>query len=335
MAKMIIIGAGFMGQTHGSAYKQLDGAEVVAVVDKVAEKGQKLADELGARYYKDIDECLDKEDTDCVDVCLPTFLNLEMTKKAAEAGKNVFCEKPIALSLEEADKMIEAVEKNNVKGMVGHVVRFWPEYVKVKELVDSGKLGEPLYGFAERLAVTPDWYENNWGLSEKNSGGVPLNLVVHDMDYLIWLFGKPSIVTAQGVFKPELGGIVHISTNIEFESGKSGLAEGGWHFGGEFPFTMVLRVICEKATVDWVFRAGKNIEERAQKSLVYVYENSGKTYTLDVDQSDPYYLECKYFVDCINSGRPIENATFKDGRQAIELALAAKKSAEDKTIIRL
>ncbi len=335
MAKISIIGAGFMGQTHGSAYKEIEGAEVVAVVDTVAEKGQKLADELGAKYYEDVDQCLQKEDMDCVDICLPTKLNLSMTKKAAEAGKHILCEKPISLSLDEADKMIEIVKKNQVKGMVGHVLRFWPEYVKAKELVDSGKLGEPLFGFGERLAVTPDWYENNWGLHEENSGGVPLNLVIHDMDYLIWVFGKPSRVSAQGVVKPEMGGIVHISTNIEFENGKSGLAEGGWAFGGEFPFTMLLRIVCEKATIDWLFRAGKNIEQRAQKSMAYVYENSGKSYPLKVDQKDPYFIECQYFVDCINNDRPIENATFEDGRRAVELALAAKKSVYDKSIIKL
>ena len=98
---------------------------------------------------------------------------------------------------------------------------------------------------------------------------------------------------------------------------------------------MVLRVICEKGTIDWLFRAGKNIEQRAQKSMVYVYENSGNTYTLDVEQKDPYFLECKYFVDCINNDRPIENATFEDGRAAVELALAAKRSVYEKKIIKL
>ncbi|MDZ7838482.1 MAG: Gfo/Idh/MocA family oxidoreductase [Actinomycetota bacterium] len=326
MAKIIILGAGFMGQTHANAYKDIEGAEIVAIVDKNAEKGKKLAQEYGAKFYEDVDECLQKEDSDCVDVCLPTFLHLEMTQKAADAGKNVLCEKPIALSLEQADKMIEAINKNKVKGMIGHVLRFWPEYVKVKELVDSGELGQSLYGFCQRLAVTPDWYENDWGLSEKNSGGVPLDLSIHDLDYLIWLMGEPSIVKAQGVFNPKMGGIVNIATNIEFKNGKSGFAEGGWAYGGEFPFTMVLRVLCEKGTIDWLFRAGKNIEQRGQKSLVNVYENSGKTYTLDVEDTDAYSLECKYFVECINNNRPIENATFEDGRKAIELALAAKKS---------
>lgn len=335
MAKIILLGAGFMGQTHAAAYKEIEGAEIVAVVDKVAEKGKKLAEECGAAYYDDFDRCLAEVDSDCVDICLPTFLHLDTTQKAAQAKKHILCEKPIALSLEQADKMIEAINGNKVKGMVGHVLRFWPEYVKVKELVESGKLGQPLYGFCQRLAVTPDWYENNWGLSEQNSGGVPLDLSIHDLDYLIWLFGDPEIVKAQGVFDPNKGGIVNVATNIEFKNGKAGFAEGGWAYGGEFPFTMVLRVLCEQGTVDWIFRAGKNIEQRDQKSMVNVYENSGKTYSLDVEEKDPYFLECKYFVERINNDLPIDNATFEDGRKAIKLALAAKKSINEKSVVKL
>ncbi len=333
MAKIGILGAGFMGQTHAKAYKEIDGAEIVAVIDTVEKKGTSLAKEYNAQYYSDIDECLKAEDIDCVDICLPTFLHLAMVKKAAAAGKHVLCEKPIALSIEEADEMIAAVNKHNVKGMVGHVLRFWPEYIKARELMNSGKLGKPLHAFCERLAVCPDWYENNWGLSEKNSGGVPLDLSIHDLDYLLWLFGEPKQVKAQGVVNPDLGGIVHISTCVDFKNGKSGFAEGGWAFGGEFPFTMVLRILCEKGTIDWIFRAGKNIEERAQKAGVMIYENSGNTYTLDVVEQDPYYLECEYFVDCINNNKPIENATFEDGKRAIELALAAKKSIKENSVV--
>jgi len=146
MVNIAIVGAGFIGKIHSDSYKQINNARVVAVVDKVKDKGSKLADEHGASYYSDINECLEKEDIDNVDICVPTFLHAELAIRAADAGKNVFCEKPMALSLDEADRMIEAVERNGVKGMVGHVIRFWPEYIKAKEIVDSGKLGKPLYG---------------------------------------------------------------------------------------------------------------------------------------------------------------------------------------------
>jgi len=333
MIKVAIVGAGFIGNVHANSYNQIDNADVIAIVDSVEEKGKKLAKQFNANFYTDIDGLLKREDIDSVDICTPTFMHADMVKKVASAGKHVFCEKPIALSLKEADDMIETARKNNVKAMSGHVIRFWPEYVKAKEIVDSGQLGEPLHAFCERLAVTPDWHEGNWGFNEKYSGGASVDLHIHDLDYLIWLFGKPALVKAQGVYNEKLGGLVHIATNIEFENGKSGLAEGGWGFSGSFPFTMVLRILCEKGSIEWTFRAGKNIEERSQKANLIVYKSDGSIDEPKVEQEDGYLLECKYFIDCLEDNKDIEIATLEDGRNALELALAATKSAkEGKTI---
>ena len=335
MVKVAIIGAGFIGEIHANSYKQIKNANVVAVVDKVERKGIKLAEKIGTSFYEDLNDLFENQEVDCIDICTPTFLHADMAVRAAEAGKNVFCEKPLALSLKEADRIIEALKKNKVKAMVGHVIRFWPEYVKAKEIVSSGQLGEPLYVFCERLAITPDWQEGNWVTNEKYSGGVSVDLHIHDLDYLIWLFGKPILVKAQGVYDKKLSSLVHIATTIEFENGKSALAEGGWAFKGSFPFTMILRILCEKGTIEWVFRAGKNIEKREQKADLIVYENNGSIYNLEVDQTDAYLLECKYFIDCIDNNRPVKRATCEDGRLALELALAATKSAKEKTLIKL
>ena len=333
MIKVAIVGAGFIGNVHANNYNQIGNADVVAIVDSVEEKGKKLAKQFNANFYTDIDDLLKRENIDSVDICTPTFLHTEMAIKAANAGKNVFCEKPLALSLEDAGRIIEAVKKNKVKAMVGHVIRFWPEYAKAKEIVGSGQLGEPLHAFCERLAVTPDWHEGNWGFNEKYSGGASIDLHIHDLDYLIWLFGKPSLIKAQGVYNEKLGGLVHIATNIEFANGKSGLAEGGWGFSGSFPFTMVLRILCEKGSIEWIFRAGKNIEERSQKANLTVYKSDGSIDEPKVEQEDGYLLECKYFIDCLENNKDIEIATLEDGRNALELALAATKSAkEGKTI---
>jgi len=333
MKKVAIVGAVFIGETHANSYRQIDNADIVAIVDNVEEKGKKFAEKFGATFYENLDDLIERENVDSIDICTPTFLHPEMAIKAANAGKNVFCEKPLALSLEETDRIIEAVKKNNVKAMVGHVMRFWPEYAKAKEIVDSGQLGEPLHAFCERLAVTPDWHEGNWGSNEKYSGGASVDVHIHDLDYLIWLFGKPALVKAQGVYNEKLGGLVHIATNIEFENGKSGLAEGGWGFSGSFPFTMVLRILCEKGSIEWIFRAGKNIEERSQKANLIVYKSDGSIDEPKVEQEDGYLLECKYFIDCLENNKDIEIATLEDGRNALELALAATKSAkEGKTI---
>ena len=149
MVNIAIVGAGFIGKVHSESYKKIDDANVVAIIDKEESNGIKLANDHCANYYSDISECFKKEEIDNVDIYVPTFLHADLVKKAANTGKNVFCEKPIALTLKEACQMINVIEKNKVKGMVGHVVRFWPEYIKVRELIKSEQLGKPLYVYCE------------------------------------------------------------------------------------------------------------------------------------------------------------------------------------------
>jgi len=338
MVKVALIGAGFIAQAHANAYKQINNADIVAVADKIEKTGVKFAKEYNAKYYKDSSDIFKDNNVDLADICVPTFLHEEMVLKAAKAKKHIFCEKPLTLSIKSAQNMIKAVRDSGVKAMVGHVLRFWPEYVKVKDYIDSNVLGKPLHAFCQRLAVTPDWHQDNWGASEKLGGGAALDLHIHDLDYLTWLFGKPSVVMAQGIFDPvkkESSGLVHIITAIEFKNKVSAVAEGGWEFKGEFPFTMALRILCEKGTIDWVFRAGKNIEERSQVSEITVYKNDGSIEILEPEKIDAFHAELNYFIDCIENNKQVEIATFEDGKSSLELALAAIKSAKTLKVIRM
>lgn len=335
MVKVAIVGAGFIGAIHLDAYMKLDNAEVVAVADCNEEKGQEAAKQVGANYYREIEGILEKEDPDVIDICTPTFMHPDMVKKAAVAGKHIFCEKPLALSLKEADEMIAEVKKGKVKSMVGHVLRFWPQYVEAKRIVESGMLGKAYYAFCERLCVTPAWSWKGWMTNEKLSKGAPIDMQIHDLDYLIWIFGPPKSVKAQGVYSKELHSYMHVGTNIEFKSGQCGLTEAGYGFKGEFPFTMVLRILCEGGTVEWIYRAGKTIGERDGEFEPTVYLSDGSTYIPDYEKSDPYYRECKYFIDCIDNDEEITQATFEQGRAALELALASLESTQKGTVVRI
>jgi predicted dehydrogenase len=335
MAKVALIGAGFIGSVHANAYKSIGGAQVVAVADVVEQKGKKLAEDLGATYYSDLAGVLKGEEVDIVDICAPTYMHIGMVKEAAHAGKHILCEKPLALSLKEADEMIAVVKKAGVKSMVGQVLRFWPEYIKAKEITESGELGKPYHAFCERLCISPTWTWQDWMLDAKLSGGSPVDLHIHDLDFLIWLFGKPRLVKAQGVYDEKRGSYIHMGTNIEFEGGQSALAEAGCGFSGDFPFTMVLRILFERGTIDWVFRAGKNIEQRGKEFALQVYRAEGGVETPDVEKADPYTLELKYFVECIDRGEEVTRASFEDGRRALELALASIQSAKSGKVVKI
>ena len=335
MVKIGIIGAGFMGGIHLNACKMIENAEVVAIVDSDEERGKELAKKVGANCYSDAGGMLKEEDVDAVIVCTPTFLHTEIVKEAAEAGKHIFCEKPLALSLKEAETMLKVVQKNNVKAMVGHVLRFWPDYVEAKRIVDSGELGKACHAFCERLCVTPAWPWKGWMVDERYSKGAPVDMHIHDLDYLIWLFGKPKLVKSQGVYSKKLNSYMHIGTTVEFKSGQCGLAEAGYGFKGKFPFTMVLRILCEEGCIDWTYRMGETIEERGQEFALTVYKADGTIYIPEFEKADPYYMECKYFIECIENGKEIKMATFEQGYTALNLALATLESTKKGTAVKL
>jgi UDP-N-acetylglucosamine 3-dehydrogenase len=333
MINIGLIGAGYIGGVHSEAIKKINNAKITAVTDIIEERGRKLANSLNARYFKNTEDMLAGDDINAVFICTPDYTHVDIFKKAANAKKDIFCEKPLALSVKEVDQMMESIKKNKIRVMVGHVLRFWPEYVKAKEIVDSGIIGKPLSVFCERLVAFPKWTE--WYGKEEFSKGAALNLQIHDLDYLIFLLGTPRSVFSQGVYKPDLGGWSHMNTVLDFNDNVKGLVDDGWTVKGKFPFTMVLRIICEKGSIDWIFRAGENLEERAQQSPITLYKSDGSAEVLEVSKEDPYFLEAKYFIDCLEEGRDINNATLEDGKKSLELALASIESAKTNRVVQL
>ena len=171
MIKAAIMGAGFMGKMHAEVYRNLSKARLVAIADIDLEKAQLLADKYGTTAYSGLEELLNQEDIDAVDICLPTFLHKEYVIKAARLGKDILCEKPLALRVEDAEEMIGEAKKAKAKLMIAQVIRFWPEYVKLKKIYESGELGRLLSITLTRLASTPTYAWDNWLTDTQRSGG--------------------------------------------------------------------------------------------------------------------------------------------------------------------
>ncbi|MCL5073111.1 MAG: Gfo/Idh/MocA family oxidoreductase [Actinobacteria bacterium] len=338
MIKVAIIGAGYIGGVHANACSKLKNAKVVALADKDFGKAKMMAKNLNAEPYNDFDKLLSNEDIDVVAICTPTFLHREMVEKSAKARKHIFCEKPVALTIDETKQMIKAIKKYNVKSMVGHVLRFWPEYVMAKDIIMDGTIGKPIHIFCERLGVIPDWAENGWNKREDLGGGAALDLQIHDLDYMIFLLGEPLFVSSQGIYNENLGGWAHMSSLIKFKSGQNGCVNAGWSVQGKFPFTMLLRIICENGTIEWISRAGENIAEtldgKAQKSVIKIYKSNGEIITAKSKEIDPFYAQWDYFINCVEKNKEIDNSTFEDGKKSLELALATIKSTKENRIIK-
>src|SRR3954454_9972451 len=205
-----------MAAAHGANYRGLgDRVRVKTVASRRSEKAESVAASLGAELTEDLEAALRDPEVDAVDICLPTPLHREYTEAAFAAGKHVFLEKPIALTLEDADAICAAADRSGRLFMVGLVLRFWPEYVELQRRLAAGELGRPLSFSGLRLSPAADW--NDWMRDPAKSGGVPVDLLIHDFDQMNWLLGAPRRVFARAPQRD------HVHALVEYDGDRGRL----------------------------------------------------------------------------------------------------------------
>jgi len=316
-----LLGAGFMGRAHAAAWAALAGrAQVRVVCARSAEAAAPLAERLGASVATDVEAAIAAPGVDAVDVCLPTPLHRAVAERAFAAGRHVLLEKPLALTLEDADA-IGAAANGHVL-MAGHVLRFFPELRAVAAAVASGELGRPLGATALRLSPAPDW--NDWMLDPARSGGTVVDLMIHDLDLLLDLLGPARAVHARAA------GPRHVVALIEHERGEA-VVEASHAMPASFPFTAGLRVLCERGVVDHRFvsepdEAGGNLGG-GTSSYVRVHPADGPARTLPLEAADPWTAEIAHFLDCVETGAEPAYGSFTQARAALALALEVRASA--------
>lgn len=326
MPRVAILGAGFMGATHARAYCALPGVEIAAIYAPSGERAVPLAAEVGSRWSDDLAAVIADGAVDAVDVCLPTAEHRRATEAALDAGKHVLLEKPIALTAEDADALVARAAAGDRVVMVAHVLRFWPEYVAIRERIAAGEVGRPRSGFASRRQPFPAW--SALFARADLTGGAVVDMMVHDFDALNWIFGAPRAATARGERNPRSGGFDQVQVVVDYD-GASALVDGGMTMPGSYPFSSRLEVLGERGALEYRFRAGgRGVESGVGENELTAFPNEGDPVRVTPPQTDPYVAEIAYFVDCLRTGRSAERATPADARQALRVALAARASLE-------
>ena len=335
--KVGLIGCGNIGVGgHLPAYAHIPETELVAVCDTVEELARAAGGQSGTTAYTDYRRLLERESIDMVDLCVPTYLHAQLAVEAMQVGKHVLCEKPMAHSLEAADTMIEAAQANGVKLMIGQVRRFDHRYASIKEQLDAGKVGRPVFiRRAERqfLPFPPD----AWQWDPRRGGGVILDIGVHATDLFRWLLGQDAIevyAVAKSVREAAraAGSYDHAFITCKFDGGGVGFAESSWAYPQGFGGTLY-------AQLDVVGTEGKI--QYADKDT-----NPMLTYTTEGGHALPRYFrfmstteyafedEIRHFAHCIlDNQKPAVSP--QDARAALEMALAAQRSAEEGRPVRL
>lgn len=201
MIKAAIIGTGNICPSHIKGYLTFpERCRIIALCDIYPEKAQARIDEfsLDARAYADYKEMLAKEKPDLVSICLPPYVHAEIAVAAMEAGANVVCEKPMAASLAECDRMIEAEKRTGKVICCVAQNRFRDDHMGLKKILDSGVLGRIVHANVESNWWRGHSYYDLWwrGTWEKEGGGCTLNHAVHHIDLLLWMMGMPKRITA-------------------------------------------------------------------------------------------------------------------------------------------
>lgn len=293
MLKVALVGVGGISGAHIPAWEERRDAELVALCDIRAEQMEKYKNK---HCYTDFDEMLKNEEIDILDICLPTYLHAEFAIKAMNMGINVICEKPVSLNAADVARVYSTAKSNNVKFMVAQVLRFWPEYSIIKEIYDTGKYGRLLSGHMGRLGVRPKWSWDGWMMDENRSGLVPFDLHIHDLDFIVYAFGKPKEFKD---YRARSENQDYINSIYEYD-GFFITTEAAW-YDAPYPFAANYRFQFEKALA--VFENHEmTIYEKDGKIFKPVSQSGEDTGDIGLPKSNAYSNEINYFADCVLSG---------------------------------
>jgi predicted dehydrogenase len=322
MIRAGIVGMGYMGWTHYRALRQVPDVEVVGIFHTSAEELRRELPEVPV--YGSRQELYRGAKPEAVIVAVPTFLHEECVAEAAQAGCHVLCEKPFALDVASAERMLDKAERHQATLMVGQVLRFWPQYRRIKELADNGALGSLWSITAYRLASLPAW--SSWFRDPAKSGGCLLDLQIHDVDFVHWIFGNPEMVCTQGI-RSEAESWDHVWTSLNYGDRVAQL-EASYLMPPSWPFSTGIRLEGSKGCLEYSFGVQGNIEEREKAAHQFIHYEGERSTMIEVPSADPFVEELRYFFDCIKAGHKPLLCAPEESVQVMRVIEASRQSVE-------
>jgi predicted dehydrogenase len=340
MLRMGIAGIGFMGMVHYLAYQKLDRVKVAAVATRNQKrltgdwrdiKGNfgpagTQVDLSEVTRYSNLKDMIRDPDLDAIDICLPPALHAEVALAALEAGKHVFCEKPIALHVEQARAMMQGARLASKQLLVGHVLPFVSEYAYALQAARTDTHGRLLGGYFTRIISDPLWLSDFY---DPNSVGGPLiDLLVHDAHFIRLAFGCPTEVRSIGRLRGRV--VEFVNTQFLFDCPALVVsAQGGVINQQGRSFVHGFEIHFEKATLVFEFAV---IEGKPQRiTPLTVYNQDGKVLQPTCQSDGELYhfvAQISEVVDCIQNGKRSE---ILDGSLAYDALVLCQKQAESVT----
>jgi predicted dehydrogenase len=303
MLKVGLVGMGGMGWFHARRYVQLPNVEIAAIADIIPERleakeavqiniaaGEETFDFSQVARYGEGLELIEQAEVDVIDICLPTYLHAPYSIAALKAGRHVICEKPMALNPADADRMVAAAEEADRLLMIAQVLRFWPEYRFLAKTIGDGSYGALRSLNMWRMGGRPGWSPDNWFLNPALSGGMILDLHIHDVDFVNATLGRPDQIYATGRVSEGAKSYDVLHACFSYDDGPQVHMHAGWS-PVQIPFEAGFEAWFDRALV--VYDEGE--------LQAFVGAEQVESIRPEVESADGYREEIAYFLNCIET----------------------------------
>ena len=325
-----IIGLGWFGEMHVETYRGVYGAQVTALCTRRQDRLAEVAKKYGVtKTYQDYNELLADPEIDAVSICTHARDHLAPMLAAMKAGKHVLLEKPMSVSMDECDRIIEASEHCSQNLMVGHICRFENNYAIARDEIKSGRIGDILSIYSRRNVGGARAHSHLFVVSSITGDAV------HDIDIMNWMVGEKAKTvyamarTAADVPNPDIGYV-----NIQYADGTLGMAESQWTLpeGSPFAIDAKMEIMGTKGVI--------YISDPAQPLVI---DDGTRRDIPDTvywpmvhgERAGALHAELQYFVDCIHKGVKPTITTLEESRDVIRICSAAEESARTGSVINL
>lgn len=340
-----IVGTGMISHFHAKAIAEIEGASVVACFDTVEERAQTFAEEYGCTAYTDLDAMLADESVTIVNVCTPSGAHRDLAVSAANAGKHVVVEKPLEITLERCDDIINACQSNNVRLCAIFPSRFSPVNMALKAAIDEGRFGRLTLGDTYvKWWRTQEYYDSGgwrgtWGM---DGGGAYMNQAIHQVDLLYWLMGD--VVEVNGMTDTLAHERIEVEdvgvATLRFANGAIGVIEAttsawpGLLKKTEIHGTTGTAIVEQDDVIRWEFAEETDADNEIRAQFAAAGANTGGAADPKAISHVGHRDQLQDFVDAITEGRE-PRVDGVDGRKSVEVILAIYQAAWTKQTVKL
>jgi predicted dehydrogenase len=317
MKRIGILGAGNIARIHMAGWQRLP-VTVVGYYDAIPEAARRFHHEYGGQAFDDLDRFFDS--VDIVDVCSPSHAHRDNVLAAARAGKAIVCEKPLARHLRDCHAIVDGCAEAGAPLFIAQVVRFFPQFARAKALIDSGAIGKPGVIRTIRAGAFPVGrpFFGDFSLS----GGVILDVGIHDIDFQRWCMGEVARVFTRGLTFSGVKDRDHALITLRFTNDAVGHIEAGWA-SPPGQWRTRLEIAGDAGIIEWDSQNDGPITQ-----IMADPDRNGKLvsgHSPLAPSDNPYYVELAHFLECLENGQPFR-VTPHDALMAVKVALAAIES---------